>query len=482
MEHINPHQGGEHSHAQFHEQPLPPEQERLTDDRLIYHGITEALREDRPIDHATARAIASQLHGGQKSPLYALAASGALVDGLPAELERWRTEAPVELEPWLDALDEYIEQREDAGPIEGWHALWPAAPSREADEPASPGEERPPYGTSACAMGRTAVSVSVQLSHGEDEPAQADVVDEDEEDHFPWTDAATWSLSAIARESVEDARYSSDELDALFDLVDEQVGSVDELGWYGRVKHEGRPGGLILHQDEQGFRHVREALDDEALDAEWSAIQKEYETFYEQRDAYEQTTAEPEPSPSGLYPRIWVGSEADYTNGRLYGVWMNAALEPEELEAATQFMLRHSAIPGAEEWAIMDYDGFGGYKVDEWTSFETVSLIAQGVAEHGEAYAAWVKYVGDTSGRLLEADAFHGDYQGEFESVQDYVKHFLEETGIQQELDRALEVIPESVRRYVRVDVEMMARDWEIEGLWAVESAEGGVHVFSTNV
>ena len=75
---------------------------------------------------------------------------------------------------------------------------------------------------------------------------------------------------------------------------------------------------------------------------------------------------------------------------------MNATLEPDELHAATQFMLRSDYTPGAEEWAIVDYEGFGAYKVDEWTSFMTVSLIAQGIAEHGEAYAAWVEYVGDT--------------------------------------------------------------------------------------
>jgi antirestriction protein len=159
---------------------------------------------------------------------------------------------------------------------------------------------------------------------------------------------------------------------------------------------------------------------------------------------------------------------------------MDATLEPEELEAATQFLLRNSHTPGAEEWAIMDYDGFGGYKVDEWTSFATVSLIAQGVAEHGEAYAAWAEYTGDTSGTLLEPEQFHEHYQGEFDSVQDYVEYILKETGIDEELDRALKVIPESVRRYVQVDMEMMARDWEIDGLHVAETPQGTVWIFTT--
>jgi hypothetical protein len=68
--------------------------DRHTDDQLIHFHITEALREDRPIDDATARTVASQLHGGQASPLYALASSGALVDGLTAELDTWRADKP----------------------------------------------------------------------------------------------------------------------------------------------------------------------------------------------------------------------------------------------------------------------------------------------------------------------------------------------------------------------------------------------------
>ena len=42
----------------------------------------------------------------------------------------------------------------------------------------------------------------------------------------------------------EDRRYSSEELDDLFaETPDEQLGSVDELGWYGLVKHQGQAGG-----------------------------------------------------------------------------------------------------------------------------------------------------------------------------------------------------------------------------------------------
>lgn len=117
----HPQEGGE-QHGLIQEPPI----DHTQDDKLIHHHITEALREGRPIDHATARAIAYQLHGGQPSPLYALASTGAVVDGLRAELADWRSdETPVDIEPWLDVMDEYLDNRTDPGPIDGWHSLWP---------------------------------------------------------------------------------------------------------------------------------------------------------------------------------------------------------------------------------------------------------------------------------------------------------------------------------------------------------------------
>jgi antirestriction protein len=301
---------------------------------------------------------------------------------------------------------------------------------------------------------------------------------EDEPDDFPWVDAATWSPAEVARTSYDEPRYSPDELDALFgEPPDEEVGSVDELGWYGLVRHEDQPGGLILVQDEQGFRKVREAPDDEALDAQWTAIQQEYATFYEQRDAYELATAEANEARSGHSPRIWVGSLSDYNAGRLYGAWMDATLEPDQLHAAVQFMLRTGGTAGAEEWAIFDHEDFGGYEVNEWSSFDTTSLIAQGIAEHGAAYAAWVNCVGDTSGELLEPERFRDHYLGEWDSLEHYVEDVLQQTGFYERLDQALEAIPEDLQQYIKVDVEGIAQEWE-HALHVAEAPGGKVWAF----
>ncbi|MGH8329552.1 MAG: antirestriction protein ArdA, partial [Pseudomonas sp.] len=66
-------------------------------------------------------------------------------------------------------------------------------------------------------------------------------------------------------------------------------------------------------------------------------------------------------------------------------------------------------------------------------------------------------------------------YLGQFESTEAYAEYFLEETGSYEFMD----YVPDSLRPYVKVDTELMARDMEIE-LYVVEAENGGVFVFDT--
>jgi antirestriction protein len=457
--------------------------DRLTDDQLIHLHITEALREARPIDHATARAIASQLHGGQASALYALASSGAVVDDVRAELDAWREddETGVEVEPWLDALDEYLESRDDPNSVEGWSGLWPAQPVRtETAAPSAAPDDDEAAVREALAARISAAGVTTlgRVATVGMVAAPESAGQENEHDDFPWGDSAEWNTTAIALSDYEDHPATAAELDALFgEQPAEVVGSVDDLGWYGLVKHDGWPGGFILIEDDQGFRRVREVPTDDALDMQWAAIQQEYETFYDQRDAYAQATQATNQAPSGHNPRIWVASLSDYNNGNLYGVWLDATLEPDELGNAIAFMLRNSPSRNAEEYAIFDHDDFGGFQVSEYANLNTVSRIAQGVAEHGPAFAEWVELVGEQSDELLTDEAFHDHYEGEWDSLEDYVEYMLDETGFSAEVERALAGLPEDLRRYIKVDLEGIAEEWE-QGLHVMERGDGRVWVF----
>jgi antirestriction protein len=79
-------------------------------------------------------------------------------------------------------------------------------------------------------------------------------------------------------------------------------------------------------------------------------------------------------------------------------------------------------------------------------------------------------------GRDHEAlDEFENCYIGKRESAAAYVEELLEEFGINRILDEAL---PKSIRDYVRVDAEAMARNMEYEmSLLSVET-QGGVFLF----
>jgi antirestriction protein len=176
---------------------------------------------------------------------------------------------------------------------------------------------------------------------------------------------------------------------------------------------------------------------------------------------------------SELAPRIWVGSLADYNNGRLHGEWLEAARGAPEIEADISAMLERSVIPGAEEFAIFDYENFGPLRLDEYESIETVTTIAQGIAEHGEPFAAWVHVIGQRDQATL--GKFEDCYRGEWSSLTAYADELLDELGATQ----ILEEIPNWLQPYMTINSEAFARDLHYSGdLLTAGSSSGGVYIF----
>lgn len=171
-------------------------------------------------------------------------------------------------------------------------------------------------------------------------------------------------------------------------------------------------------------------------------------------------------------PRIYVASLADYTNGRLHGAWIDAARAPEDIHADITAMLKRSAEPNAEEWAIHDFDHFGRCRIGEYDSIERISRIAKGIAEHGEAFSAWADLCGDDHDRLHDfADA----YLGHFASVQEYVDDMADDLGYPDELAK----LPDYLQPYVHFDTAALARDMELSGdIETVDNPAGGVWIF----
>lgn len=167
-----------------------------------------------------------------------------------------------------------------------------------------------------------------------------------------------------------------------------------------------------------------------------------------------------------LKPRIYVACLAAYNNGYLHGAWIDAAQEPWSIYDEVKEMLAASPITGAEEWAIHDFEGFGGVRIEEYAGFDHVSALASFIAEHGEVGAALLDYY---SGDLDEAQqAITDRYRGEHSSLADYVQELTEEST----------TIPQPLRYYI--DYQAMARDAELNGeLFGITTAHDVVHVFA---
>lgn len=158
---------------------------------------------------------------------------------------------------------------------------------------------------------------------------------------------------------------------------------------------------------------------------------------------------------SELKPSIYVACLGAYNNGYLHGKWLDAAQDVDALYAEIKNILASSPILDAEEFAIHDYEGFGGIPIDEYTSIDTVSSLAGFVAEHGELGAAVLAHAGgdiDEARRLLD-DCYHGGVDSE----EDFAISFAEDTM----------TIPDYLGYYI--DYEKMARDLFISNYFSIE-------------
>lgn len=174
-----------------------------------------------------------------------------------------------------------------------------------------------------------------------------------------------------------------------------------------------------------------------------------------------------------LDPRIWIASLSDYNAGRLHGEWVDAAVEADELRAAAQRVLDSSPDPGAEEWAIFDYDNFGAYKPGEYEDLATVAAIARGIEKHGFAFATWAE-ISDSHVSDLEVE-FEDAFIGHFDSKDLFVDSILDDFDIEETLWKAL---PAWLASHISIDRDGIARDMQAGDLHIEDAPEGGIYVF----
>jgi len=163
--------------------------------------------------------------------------------------------------------------------------------------------------------------------------------------------------------------------------------------------------------------------------------------------------------------RIYVADLAAYNNGILHGAWIDATLDIDDIWSAVQEMLERSPEEGAEEYAIHDYEGFGGYELSEYEGLENVQKIACFLEEHTEIGAELLNHF---CGDMRDAEkAIEENYSGCYKSLADYAQELTEETS----------EVPEHLAFYI--DYEAMGRDMELGGdVYTIETGFEEVHIF----
>jgi antirestriction protein len=175
--------------------------------------------------------------------------------------------------------------------------------------------------------------------------------------------------------------------------------------------------------------------------------------------------------PAELRPRIYVASLADYNNGRLHGDWLDATADAPVIQAGIDQMLDASPEPGAEEYAIHDYDDFAGLRLGEYESIDTVVRVARGLQEHGRAFAAWAKLAGVAH---ADADSFRAHYLGSWGTIGEYAWDLEIDLGV----DRYLSGIPPDLKPYIHFDARAFVRDAISSGELASRNDADETHVF----
>jgi antirestriction protein len=161
--------------------------------------------------------------------------------------------------------------------------------------------------------------------------------------------------------------------------------------------------------------------------------------------------------------KIYVADLAAYNSGHLHGVWIDATLDVEDMQSQVNAMLAASPVANAEEYAIHDHEGFGGYSIGEYAGLESAHEIAEFIEEHPEYGSALLAHFGN----LDDAKNAVDNYCGSYNSLADYAQELTEETT----------EIPESLRQYI--DYESMARDMQLGGdVFTVETEYQEVHIF----
>ena len=129
-------------------------------------------------------------------------------------------------------------------------------------------------------------------------------------------------------------------------------------------------------------------------------------------------------------PEIFVACLDSYNNRKVYGVWINARQEIEEIKHQISIMLSgsHYLEPDAEPlrrmYAIHAHKGFYDLQLNVHADIKDIRAKALFIAKHGELGA---KLIAHYEGTLEAAEeAINQRYQGEYKSQLEYATQLFD--------------------------------------------------------
>jgi antirestriction protein len=125
-----------------------------------------------------------------------------------------------------------------------------------------------------------------------------------------------------------------------------------------------------------------------------------------------------------LCPKIYVACLAAYNNGHLHGAWIDAHQTSDAILEEINALLETSPIEDAEEWAIHDYEDFGGARIDEYQGIDSVAEIAAFIAKHNALGAAVLSYTNQSFTEALRL--LNECYEGKHDSEEDFARGLYE--------------------------------------------------------
>lgn len=175
--------------------------------------------------------------------------------------------------------------------------------------------------------------------------------------------------------------------------------------------------------------------------------------------------------------KVWINKFAEYMTSRedrgAQEGWSNQWIEDDEPhEDQCPRCRAHFSEPHAPECDINpDNPIFGELDVEDLDDEQRIQVAAFLQAK-GRPGAIALEVMG-VRYFLSVIDSFDEMYLGEYESFEAYVESWLLNTDSYDFLRWA----PDNIREYVKIDVEMLARDWLASGYY-VEQVDGTCYVF----